>query len=110
MTRTSATISRSTSEHGMRNAAVRSGIRCESPAVDTLAAAATCPTCLAAPQGILDPLPGATHPGVRPAACPTCGVTSIEFGLVVAIDDVLGEMVGLDRLAAALDEHIRPGG
>lgn len=106
MTRMSATISRSTTDHGRRTAATRMAISTDVPARTAGGPAqqahATCPTCLAATESCLDVLPGATHPGVRAAQCPTCGVTSIEYGLVLAIDAVLVDMTGLERVAAAL--------
>ena len=37
-----------------------------------------------------------------PATCPTCGVTSIEYGMTLAIDATLSELSGLDRLDDAL--------
>lgn len=103
MTRRSATIARPTTAHG--RAATRPAVAGGAPVAATasaLAASATCPTCLAAGAACLDALPGAAHPGVLPAQCPTCGVTSIEYGLVIAIDNVLLDMHGLDRLDAAI--------
>ncbi|QQS02347.1 MAG: hypothetical protein IPK37_08590 [Austwickia sp.] len=106
MSRMSATISRPTIERGRRTAAAaRAAASCEIPAAVPATSGqvtAACPTCQAAGDSAIDVLPGASHPGVRPAQCPTCGVTSIEFGLVLAIDDVLVEMTGLDRLDKAL--------
>lgn len=106
MTRMSATISRSTTEHGRRSSAARSALSRDVPAAASmgeLAHAANCPTCLAAGTAALDALPGAQHPGVLPAQCPTCGVTSVEYGLLVAIDAVLADMSGLALLDAATD-------
>lgn len=108
MTRTSATISRQTTGHGRRTAAARSAGACEAPALVPNPAAAAgpvlaaCPTCLSATEPSLDALPDAAHPGVRAAQCPTCGVSSIEYGLVLAIDAVLADMGGLERLDRAL--------
>lgn len=61
-----------------------------------------CPTCQACTHAGVDAMAGAEHPGVTPATCPTCGITSIEYGLVLAIDAVLGDMGGLERLDDAL--------
>lgn len=104
MTRMSATISR-TAEHRRRATARHAATTVEAGAASVgplQAKDAACPTCLAADGDVLDVLPGAAHPGVLPARCPTCGVTSIEYGLVGAIDDVLVEMTGLDRLGREL--------
>lgn len=61
-----------------------------------------CSTCLAADESVLDRLAGAEHPCVARATCPTCGVSSIEYGLTLSLDAALAEMTGLDRLDGAL--------
>lgn len=75
-------------------------------------AAMPCPTCLVG-DDVEEPVhpprcdhldAGATPDsvGVPPALCPTCGVTSLEWGLAVAMDQELADVLGLDRLARAL--------
>ncbi len=61
-----------------------------------------CPTCLACTDPRLDALAGVTASGANAATCPTCGQTSLEFGLLVAIEEILGDLQGLARVDAAL--------
>lgn len=62
-----------------------------------------CPTCLvAADEGFDGPDTGG--PWAEPACCPTCGVVSVEWGLAVATDAALRELLGLERLLVAIDE------
>lgn len=97
---TSATISRTGATHGRRSATARATFVAEAPAASFFAPLpdALCPTCLAEAEGS----GGDTHPGVLPATCPTCGVTSLEYGLTLAIDATLADMAGLQRLDEAL--------
>ncbi len=59
----------------------------------------TCPTCLASPATVVDEYTAS----VAEATCPTCGHTSVEYGMVVEMDAILARLNGLDALAAALD-------
>ena len=61
-----------------------------------------CPTCLACTDPRLDAMAGATVSGADAAACPTCGQTSLEFGLLMAIEEILSDLHGLARLDAEL--------
>lgn len=70
--------------------------------VADLVADGACPVCLACTDPAVAELPGDEHPGVAPATCPECGRTSLEYGLTVAMNDVLGSLSGLARLDAAL--------
>lgn len=97
--------SRTKAHHSRRCTTARRAAWTELPQAATFAQApgGMCSTCFAADESDLDGLPGAAHhPQVAPAPCPTCGVTSIEYGLTRAIDAALAEMTGLDRLDAAL--------
>ncbi|GAB78673.1 hypothetical protein SAMN05421595_2327 [Austwickia chelonae] len=101
----SATLSRST--HRRRTAATtcrQNTTQNQQLAVNALESmpASTCPTCLAATTPALDALPGSTHPGVTAQTCPTCGDASIEYGLMTAIDTIVNQLNGLDRLEQAL--------
>ncbi len=101
-----ATLPRNRTLRGQRTARARSSADALSPdrligALPTSADDA-CPTCQACHDARLNDLPGATHPGVDAATCPTCGQTSLEFGLLLALDEIIGELHGLARLDAAL--------
>ncbi|HYO86073.1 MAG TPA: hypothetical protein VES01_06420 [Dermatophilaceae bacterium] len=66
-----------------------------------------CPTCLVLKDGAGDrrgseALLGAGAPDVTPQACPTCGFVSVEWGLGMLIDRTLVELLGLERLDAAI--------
>lgn len=100
----SSAISTTGASHGRRDATARRAAWTEIPTSTQFAQvpAVTCPTCLAADDAALDCLAGAEHPGVAPATCPTCGVTSIEYGLTLALDATLAELKGLERLDDAL--------
>lgn len=58
-----------------------------------------CPTCAAAPDLVTDEYSAS----VIPATCPTCGQTSVEYGMIAEMDALLSAMNGLDALSAALD-------
>lgn len=67
----------------------------------------TCPTCRVLEDGSGDrggseALLGAGAPEVPPQACPTCGLVSVEWGLGMLIDRTLVELLGLERLDAAI--------
>lgn len=97
-------ISRTQANHCRRGTTARRATWVEFPATATFTRVPSmmCPTCLAGDDPALDTLPGAHHPGVAPATCPTCAVSSIEYGLTLAIDATLADMIGLDRLDGAL--------
>ncbi len=58
-----------------------------------------CPTCAAGPVQVQDEYTAS----VAPAMCPTCGETSVEYGMIVEMDTLLRGMNGLDALDVALD-------
>lgn len=58
-----------------------------------------CPTCAAGPAEVVDEYTAS----VAPAMCPTCGETSVEYGMIVEMDALLRGMTGLDALSAAID-------
>ncbi len=66
-----------------------------------------CPTCWIGPAdratAAVARFSGEYGYDVAPATCPTCLVTSVEWGLVAAMDAVLAELLGLTRLEAAVD-------
>lgn len=68
------------------------------------ALALPCPTCWIGPADVATAAVGrfAGEYGydVPPATCPTCGVTSLEWGLVAAMDAVLAGLLGLARVEA----------
>ncbi|MBW3084056.1 hypothetical protein KEM60_00239 [Austwickia sp. TVS 96-490-7B] len=97
-----ATISRTNSTHGRRRVATRAAAVVETPGVTASSLLDHCPTCSAANSTALDVAEGDSYPGVAAAICPTCGVSSIEYGLTLAIDATLREMAGLERLDEAL--------
>lgn len=57
-----------------------------------------CPVCLCADERSAS----SVHGGTQPERCPQCGEISSEYGITCAIDRVLAEMSGLERLAAAI--------
>lgn len=68
---------------------------------ETLAAyLGTCPTCL----GFDDPASESCEREPRPgrAACPTCGLCSVEWDLAVAMSAELRGLTGLERLDVAI--------
>ena len=86
-----ATMPRNRTLRGQRSARARSSVDAlRSPdrmfGALPIPADDTCPTCQACHDPRLNDLPGATHPGVEDATCPTCGQTSLEFGLRLALD------------------------
>lgn len=58
-----------------------------------------CPTCAATPAEVVDEYTAS----VTPATCPTCGETSVEYGMIVEMDALLTTMNGLDAVSAAID-------
>ncbi len=69
--------------------------------VDRLIAEMICPTCLISAA---DDLVGLDDEWatLTPASCPTCGQASIEWALAEATTTVLRDMLGLERLDAAI--------
>lgn len=65
-----------------------------------------CPTCWIGPAdeatAAVDRFSGEYGYDVSPATCPTCLVTSVEWGLVAAMDAVLAQLLGVTRLEAAV--------
>lgn len=63
-----------------------------------------CPTCWIGPAdqatAAVARFGGEYGYDAAPATCPTCLVTSMEWGLVTAMDAVLAELLGLARLDA----------
>lgn len=59
----------------------------------------TCPTCVGGPVQIVDEYDAS----VAPALCPTCGQTSVEYGMILEMDAILARLNGLDALDRALE-------
>lgn len=59
-----------------------------------------CPTCATGPVAIDDEYTAS----VAPARCPTCGQTSVEYGMIAEMDAILATMHGFDALTAAVAE------
>ncbi|WP_116112111.1 hypothetical protein [Austwickia chelonae] len=101
-----ATLSRTTRRRRTSTAATcrQGAAQNQAPAVNAVESlsASTCPTCLAAATTAVDALPGSTYPGVTLQTCPTCGEASIEYGLTMAIDTIVNQLNGLERLEQAL--------